>query len=273
MFLPIAFYGDDYIDVDKIRISPLDLGVQRGYSIFDFFKLKALSNPWIDRYMKRLKDSAQAVQLELPYSTGKVVELSKELFKRNKITDGFIKIILSAGPSDNGYHRTGPAHLLIFALPPSTLPDRYYRKGASLMTCLYQRDLPFVKTTNYIKSAMLADKLKAGDFSDVLYHDGVRLSEASRCNIFLVRENTIITPDQHVLKGITRSRVMSLKDLSVDVKADEVLLSHLYHEATEVFITSTTKGVMPITKIDDKIIGNGTVGPLTKEVMTRINSF
>ena len=272
MFHSIGFHNSEFLPIDQIRITPTDLSIHRGYSIFDFFKMRNRTNPWIDLYLNRLFNSCSLAGLQLNYSKEEVESLVQTLLEKNQVADSNIKVIVSAGPSHNGYHKDGPAVLLLLSSHSVAPNPKFYSEGSSLITQVYRRDIPEIKTTNYLMSAKLADRMKAVEAADVLYHHEEVVTECSRCNLFIVKHGHLYTPKEHILKGITRERVLtesSMRQLCLEqnISLDEVI------SADEVFITSTTKGVMPVVKIDGNIIGNGQVGSTTSKLMQEINQF
>ncbi len=259
------------MSLSEISVDPLDLGVQRGYSVFDFFKLKNLDSPYLDDYLSRFMRSVQAINLNISWSKDDIKTIAKDVLSHNQQTDGYIKIIASGGVSSDGFHRIADPSLLVMAMPIKEKKASLYEKGAHLITSEYQRDIPHVKTTNYLHSAMHAEQLANEKAIDLLYHDNGLIREASRCNFFLIKDQELHTPANKILHGITRKRVLKtnigIPHHEVDIPI--VMLS----QADEVFITSTTKGVMPITQIDNTNINSGSVGPITMMYMEQINMF
>ena len=147
-----------------------------------------------------------------------------------------------------------------------------YENGVKLIEVEYIRDFPHIKSTNYLMSTMLAGKMKEKGAVDVLYHYQDQISEASRCNFFLVFDNEIKTSEAQILNGITRQRVLELPGLPLPINLTSPRMSEL-GKANEAFITSTTKGVLPVIQVGDQVIGDGKVGPVTKQLMEQINSF
>lgn len=272
MFLPIAYYNRAFIPHEEICISPLDLGVQRGYSVFDFFKIKNLSNPWFDWYYERLLSSCEATGIQLGLKNEELLEIIQEILKQNETRDAYIKVIVSAGKSTSGYHVESERSILMLAMPISPASEELYKKGGALMTSHYKRDIPNIKTTNYMHSAMLAPLMKEEGFIDVLYHYDGLISEASRCNFFIVKDGIVYTPGEKILQGITRKRLLSMTNLPSPIVERDIKVEEL-SQASESFITSTTKGILPIVKVDDKPIGAGIPGPTTLLLMERINTF
>lgn len=272
MFYPQGALNFVIQPLNEISISPLDLGVQRGYSIFDFFKLVDLDNPWLEWYLDRFFHSLSKVNIEHNWTHELIRNQCQALFKANQIKDGYIKMIATRGTSDSGFFGNSTPTLLILALPIKKQKGDYYQKGARLLISEYLRDIPEVKTTNYIQSASLADQMIKEDAVDVLYYHQGLISEASRCNFFLVENNLIKTPSRGILAGITRKRILNEKDLPCPILEEDIFIKDL-EKADEAFITSTTKGVMPITSVGPYKIGDEKVGKVTQELMQLVNQF
>ena len=269
MFLPIAYFNGSFTPLSEIHVAPTDLGIQRGYSVFDFLKLINYENPWADLYMQRLEKSCNLSGIPMPLSKDVIVQTAQALLKKNNLVDGYVKLIVSAGMSSNGFTPSGHSTLLMLAMPISPRDDNIYQAGASLMTSEYRRDLPEIKSTNYLHSANVMRTAKSG-VVDVLYYFNEIITETSRCNFFIVKDGNISTPSHDILEGITRRRLLDLKN--VNIQCRKIYLSEL-SEADEAFISSTSKGVMPVTQIGTIAIGNGSVGTTTKNLMNEINRF
>ena len=135
------------------------------------------------------------------------------------------------------------------------------------MTYQFSREMPEVKTTNYATAVRLEPIWKLKGHIDALYHDGKYISEVSRSNVFLIDGNKLITNKEGVLQGVTRMTTLGIgTELGFQIEIRPILL-HEVLTGEEVFMTSTNKRVMPIVKIDEQKIGNGSVGEKTKRVM------
>ena len=148
------------------------------------------------------------------------------------------------------------------------LPD-WWKNGGSLISCNYQREIPEAKTINYLRSVRWSQRLLETKAAEILYLDRNWVRECSRSNIFYVKDQIVYTPKSMILAGVTRKRILQLPGFTVEqrnFKMKELL------EADEVFITSTTKGVLPIVKIDSTVIGDGRIGMITKAIREAIQS-
>ena len=271
MFLEYAYYDGEILPLQEVQISPTDLSIHRGYSIFDFLKIIDRNNPWLDLYLDRLYRSALAVHLELKETRSSWTSLINSLLDKNDCDDAFLKIIVSAGHSVDGYNTLGKSRTLIACSSVSSPSADIYESGGKLISRQYRRDLPGIKTTNYLYSASIADQMKQEDVIDVLYHWDGKVSECSRCNFFIVKNGIVSTAKDDILHGITRHRVLDLKNTSTPIVTGDISIDDIT-QADEAFITSTTKGVLPITQIDDVIISSQ-VGAITGQLMSLINDF
>ena len=192
MFYAFGSLNSEIKKLEEITISPLDLGVQRGYSIFDFFKLIDLENPWLSWYLERFFNSMARVNIDHDWSPKSIKKQCQSVLQANNETSGYIKLIATRGISTNGFFATSYPTLLILALPIKPQKEHYYSKGARLLLTSYLRDIPEVKTTNYIQSAMLGEQMKKEDAVDVLYHNHGQISEASRSNFYIVKNLSLI---------------------------------------------------------------------------------
>ena len=136
----------------------------------------------------------------------------------------------------------------------------------------YVREMAEVKSTDYKRVILMAQAIRAAGASDLLYQKGGEISELSRSNFFLVKGNRLITPNRHILHGITRRTVMQLAQADFEVEERPVLLSELY-DADEAFTTSSTKKVLPITQIGELSVGDGHVGSTSRFLLERFNAL
>jgi len=263
----LAFYQGEYLPLDGLKIEASDLIVQRGYGAFDFLKSIGGKPLFLDRYLERFANSAAAMRLQMPYSKDEIRQAIFGLMERNQIPDSGIKLILTGGPSADAY--TPGKSVLFISQQPLTLPGpKAVEQGVSIITHEYARDLPEVKSINYLMGVWLQAKVEAAGAVDVLYQRGGVLSEFPRCNVFVVRQDgTLATPASGVLKGITRGNVLEIarrRGIATDVGT--VTVDDLLGGA-EAFLTSTTKRIIPIVKVDGKPIADGRPGALSKSLL------
>jgi branched-chain amino acid aminotransferase len=251
----------EYLPFNQSSVPVSDLIVQRGYGIFDFFLVKDKVPPFLSFHLDRFIRSAALMKEELS-------EIVIALIRKNEIQNSSIKIMLTGGVSPDDFTLTPARSTLIVINKPFEIKwPEAWENGANLITSKYQRELPEAKTINYLQSVRLSRQLLESGAAEILYADRNWVRECSRSNVFYVKDNCVYTPKSRILEGVTRKRILQLKGYNIqekDFKMNELLA------ADEVFITSTTKGVLPITKIDSKIISNGRIGAITQAIQKEI---
>jgi len=261
-----SFINNEFLPAEKTFVHVSDLSTQRGYGIFDFFKVVNGQPLFLEDYFDRFFRSAEAMRLSISLSREELRKVIYELIAKNGQPDCGIKMILTGGYSPDGYEIATPN--LIISQHKLTMPaSNLLEKGVKIITHEYVRDIPQVKTINYTMGIWLQSKVKERQAYDVLYYMNGHVSEFPRCNLFIVlHDGTVITPAERVLHGITRKNILSLSNKEVIVQEGNVTLTDVLN-AREVFLTSTTKRIVPIVQVDDTVIGNGKPGIVTLELL------
>jgi branched-chain amino acid aminotransferase len=265
-----AYVNGQFVPAD-FTIPMNDLGLLRGYSVFDFCRA-AHGKPFLlEKYLARFRRSATMVGLEVNETDESLTEAIARLIRESELQSAGIRLLLTGGFTPDGITPVVPN--LIILLETLVEPSgEIMQTGISVMSHEYQRDMPEVKSTNYLMALKLRSaQLKQGA-QDVLYYHDNQLLELTRNNFFIVRENVIITPDSRILMGITRQTVLDLARQQYRVEERPVHLPELW-EADEAFSTGTNKKIVPVVRVDDRIIGDGTVGPVTKNIYNAFRAF
>jgi branched-chain amino acid aminotransferase len=221
------------------------------------------------------------MHLALPLSKEETYAIVMDLMERSSEAglatgltapgDLAFRFILTGGYSPDGISVVRP-NLLILTEMIHPTPTIQYEQGIKVILDEYVREMAEVKSTDYKRVILMAEAIRAARASDLLYQKGGEISELSRSNFFIVKGDRLITPDRHILRGITRKTVIQLAQSNFQVDERPVLLSELY-DADEAFTTSSTKKVLPITQIGDLTIGNGHVGPKSRFLLERFDEL
>lgn len=266
----ICYINDKFIPYDEATIHISDLGLQRGYGIFDYFVEMNGRIPFLEDYLDRFYTSADLLDLHVPIGRKELRRKIAEMLGQNKMGTSGIKLLLTGGYSDDLYSPSSP-NFMILNLPMHHHPGEF-GDGVKLILLDFQRHIPEVKTTFYLPSIVLFPKMKEAGAIEVLYHHNSLISETTRANIFLIKNNTLITPSPGVLQGITRKHVLGVAMDLLAVEEREVKLEELW-EADEVFITGTSKHVMPVIEIEGRKIGEGRPGQWTKQISRAFEEY
>lgn len=260
-----------FVAPEDATIHASDLTFRRGFGAFDYLRIYEGTPLFIEDHLDRFENSARMLGIDMPMSRDELTQHVLELVEKNAQDTAGLQLFLTGGYSEDGFTPAEP-NLIILQNPLPQVPDTYYEKGASLISHEYLRDLPQAKTTNYMMAVVLGKKMREVGATDALYYHGDSIHETTRSNFFLVtHEDTIITASDHILHGVTRKHVLQVARTHWQVEERQVTW-HDLNNAKEAFITSTTKGALPIVKIDDLVINTGHVGEVCNELMAHFSA-
>lgn len=260
-----SFLNNRFLKDDEALLHVSDLSMQRGYAIFDFCRTINGIPLYLSDHLDRFYGCAAAMHLMVEQKKEELVAIIHELIQRSSLPQAGIRIMLTGGYAADGYHPADP-NLVLTCNPVKVATEADFEKGYSVITRQHQRELPHIKSINYLTAVWLQPLLKEKKADDVLYHFNNSITEFPRSNIFMVNESgTLITPARNMLKGITRKNIIALAAGSMKVEERDITVDELL-TASEVFLTSTTKKIMPVLKIDDSIISDGKPGNITREL-------
>ena len=228
-------------------------------------------------HIKRLFRSAQIYMIDIPYGVDQLIEACKETVRANGMKSCYVRPIVFRGYGEMGLNPLpAPINVSIAVWAWGTyLGEDALENGARLIISSWRRPDPNAlpnqakATGQYINSGLAKVEAVKGEYDDALMlsPDGL-LAEGTGENLFIVQENVLITPPESsgALLGITRSSVMTIaQDLGYEIVERKLTRSDVY-TADEVFLTGTAAEVTPVREVDDRPIGNGTRGPITKEI-------
>lgn len=273
MIKAVHFCNGKFVTEKDLMVSARDVGFSRGFAVFDFLITYPHHRPFkLSEHIDRLFNSANFINLNIPWTKKQVGKWVMETLDKNKSSsEKSIKIIVSGGNSDTMLPGKSPTIIIIID-PKHEYPRENYEKGTGIITVKFQRYIPQAKTNNYIEGMKQTQKAKKIGAEEPLYYDDKQVFEGSNSNIFAVIENKLLTPKSNILSGITREVLLKILKLDIPVEVCDFPMEKLL-KAKEVFYTGSGKEVTPVTKVDGKIIGNGTVGKITKEVMKQFREY
>lgn len=269
----IHFLNGKFVSEKELLISPRDLGYSRGYGVFDFLRTYQQKAFLLQKHVDRLFRSAETIALTIPWSKEQVCEWISDTLEANKTIDAekVVRITISGGSSPTLTPPSVPT-IVITVDAAIGCPPEEYRNGVEVRLVDFKRYRPEAKTNNYIEAVTTFNSLDTHNIHEVIYCSDGMVREGTRCNIFAFINGRLLTPKTGILEGITRGVLLDILKLPVPVVVEDFSIDALY-SASEVFLTATGKEVMPVATIDSKIVGNGIVGPMTKEVMKQHRSF
>lgn len=258
-----------WVHPDEASISINDIGLLRAYSVFESLRTYGRRPFHLDEHLNRLYHSAELIELDIPWSRGQIADVVREVIGRNPYLHAAIRILVTGGVSEDGILPSGAQTLAVLITP---LPERdmeRFARGYKLITTRLQRVAPEAKTTSYVAAVRALKEAARQGAEDALFvNEQGQVLESTRSNFFIFEGDTLVTPREEVLIGITRNVVLELARGRFQVEERPILLAELA-EADEAFVTASSKEIVPVVQIDDLVIGNGKPGPRTTELEQR----
>jgi len=264
----LAYRDGIYLPKDQISIGTDDLGFERGFAVFDYCRERDSRITFINDHLQRLDHSQSLLRLHYNANMEEVKNILETLLKKNNIINSYFKCIISARLVEN---KTS-AILTIYQDIYKPYGNEMYHNGITLILHEFAKPFSEYKTTFYLGSLREYDRMLENTAEDILFYFDNIVRECSRCNIFIIKGGLIYTPDKNILKGVTRHHVINcIKEQYIVIEKD-ISVKELF-EAEEVFISSTTKNIMPVVKIEDQMIGNGKPGNITKLLIPLFENY
>ncbi len=264
-----TYYIDgEFVDDAHAMVPAKDITVLRGYGVFDFLITYNKRPFYIDAHVARLENSAKEIGLTLNHSNKEIGEIVRKTLERNPHhQESNVRIVYTGGISPDGVTPQGNGILMVMATPKYELPDFWYKDGAKIITVDMERFIPTSKSTNYLSAVFAQQKAHGQDAIEAIYKTKEKhLLEGTTTNLFCFKGNTLITPPDNILPGITRGVVLDLLKDRYDIQLRHIREDEL-PQMDEVFITASNKEIVPIIQVDDLIINGGQPGEKTKELL------
>ncbi len=212
---------------------------------------------------------AELIDLDIPYTREQIAAVVREVIARNAYKHATIRIFVTGGETEDSILPTGKPVLVVLITPLGERDMQRFANGVKVITTHLQRIMPEAKTNNYVAAVRALKEAARHNAADALFvNEQGHVLEATRSNFFIFRSDTLVTPRQGILIGVTRNVVLNLARDRFAVEERPVLLDELA-QADEAFITSSSKEILPVVQIDDLVIGDGKPGPRTIELEQR----
>ncbi len=272
----LVFVRGAFVPPADATVSVFDHGLLYGDGVFEGIRAYNGRVFKLERHIDRLFDSAKAIRLEIPHTHAEVCELVLESCRRNDITDGYIRLVVTRGPGDLGIDpRKCPRAELIVIARKTIAIYRSPSLGIRVVTSTFRRNSPealspAIKSLNYLNNILARIEANDRGADEALMLDAQGyVSEATVDNFFIVTDHALLTPPTATnLKGVTRETLLGLA-VSLGIKAQETPFTLFdVWTAKEAFICGTAAEVVPVVSVDERVIGNGTIGPVTGRIMT-----
>jgi len=275
--MPQSIYiNGSFFSREDAKISVYDHGLLYGDGVFEGMRIYAGKVFAIEDHLVRLYESARAIALEIPIDLDAMRNAVNETVAKNGLDEAYVRLVCTRGSNQLGLNPFQCEHpqVIVIVDKISLYPEKYYTEGLDLITASTIRNHPAalsprVKSLNYLNNIMAKiEAIRAGCIEAVMLNHKGEVAECTGDNLFIVRRGRLLTPPIHagILEGITRNTVIDLaRGAGIDV-AEETMTRHDIFVADECFLTGSAAEVIPAVRLDGRLIADGKVGPITKQL-------
>ena len=257
---------------DKAKVSVFDRGFMYGDGVFETMRGYAGKVFKLDRHLDRLFESLDIMGIKHKYSKRRLRGAVYEALKINKLSNAYIKLAVTRGEGRFGISHKDifSPNVVITAKDFEGYPSHMFDTGLNANITGVQNErsiISNIKTLNYLPYILARFDAKEKGFDEaILTNMEGFVTEAATSNIFIVKNNRLVTPSvkSGILPGITRGVIIDIaRKLKMAVREGAVSRRELFG-ADELFLTNSLAEVLPVTRVDSKRIGTGAVGDITK---------
>ena len=277
------YIDGQFLDETNAKVSVFDHGLLYGDGIFEgirayngrVFKLK--------EHIDRLFYSAKAILLNIPLSHAEIMRAVVDTCRQNGIRDGYIRLLVTRGVGGLGLNpnRCKKPSVIVIADKIQLYPAEMYERGLDIITVPTVRNLhsalnPAIKSLNYLNNILAKIEANNGGCEEaIMLNSEGYVSECTGDNIFIIKDGQMFTPplSAGALYGITRGVVMELARLSGLPVSEPNLTRYDLFNADECFLTGTGAELIPVVKIDGRVVGTGKPGQITKDLVTKYKAL
>ena len=273
----LIYIDGEFLPPAEAKVSVFDHGLLYGDGVFEGIRSYNGRVFKLDEHLERLYDSAKSIMLQIPMPIATLKETVLETLRRNHLREAYIRLIVTRGVGDLGLDpdKCPSPSIIIIADKITLYPPKFYEEGLAIVTTSIRRNYPEainprIKSLNYLNNILAKIEGKQAGAVEVLMlnADGY-VAECSGDNIFWVKKELLVTPPGHIgiLEGVTRNSVIELARQAGMRIEERVFTRHELYIADECFLTGTAAEVIPVVKIDRRVIGDGCPGAVTQKLI------
>jgi len=277
------YIDGEFYDKENAKISVFDHGLLYGDGVFEGIRFYDGRVFRLEEHVARLFDSAKAICLNIGLTPAEISEATLETIRQNGLRDGYVRLVVTRGSGDLGLNPAlcPRATVFIIASKITLYPADKYENGLHVVTCATRRIphgalSPMVKSLNYLNNVLAKiEAQQAGAGEGLMLNEQGYVAECTGDNIFIVKNGAIFTPpiSSGALAGVTRAVVFELAaEAGISINEPQMTRYDIY-TADECFLTGTAAEVIPAVRLDNRVIGSGLPGPVTKRLITRFREL
>jgi len=269
-----VYINGKFYDKNNAKISVFDHGLLYGDGVFEGIRAYNRLVFKLREHIDRLYESAHSIMLKVPLPREQLIKAVVLTLKENSLKDAYIRLVVTRGEGDLGLDPrkcAGHATIIIIADRIALYPEKLYKEGLEIVTVPTVRNLPEalnpqIKSLNYLNNILAKIEAINANCDEAIMLDSLGyVAECTGDNIFIVKRNELYTPPQCMgtLRGITRDAVLELARKNKILVHEHVITRHEVYISDECFLTGTAAEIIPVVKVDGRVIGSGKPGKLT----------
>jgi len=278
------YINGKFYDRENAKISVFDHGLLYGDGVFEGIRVYNRLVFKLNEHIDRLYESAHSIMLKIPLTKEQMIKAVISTLKENKLDDAYIRLITTRGEGDLGLDPRkclGKETIIIITDKIALYPQRLYKEGMNIITVSTTRNAhealnPQIKSLNYLNNIMAKiEATNCGYEEALMLNDSGYVAECTGDNIFIVKNNELYTPPECMgaLSGVTRETVLGLARSGKIQRHEHVFTRHELYVADECFLTGTAAEIIPVVKVDGRIIGHGKPGRMTLDLMKKFREL
>ncbi|MDD5246081.1 MAG: branched-chain-amino-acid transaminase [Candidatus Omnitrophica bacterium] len=278
------YINGKFYEKQDAKVSVFDHGLLYGDGVFEGIRSYSRLVFKLREHIDRLFESAHSIMLDVPMTKSQMVRAVVETLKANKLNNAYIRLIVTRGEGDLGLDPRkcrGQATVIIIADNIALYPEKFYKEGLSIITVPTVRNLPEalnpqIKSLNYLNNILAKIEAVNSGCDEAIMLDSLGfVAECTGDNIFIVKKNQLYTPPQCMgtLRGITRDAILEIAKKSRVAVHEHVITRHEVYISDECFLTGTAAEIIPVVRVDGRMIGTGRPGGMTLKLMKKFREL
>lgn len=276
------YVNGKFVDKSQAVVSVFDHGFLYGDGAFEGIRSYSNLVFKLNEHIDRLYETAHTMMIDIPLSKKQMAKAVTDTLKTNKLKDAYVRLIVTRGVGDLGLDPRkchGQPSIIVITDKITLYPKELYKKGMDIITVPTPRNNPdavnpMLKSMNYLNNIMAKIEANNSGFSEAIMMDGNGyVAECTGDNIFIIKNGVLSTPSQGRLQGITKDTVMDLARKDKIATEERLITRHEVYCADECFLTGTAAEIIPVVKVDGRVIGLGKPGKVTSQLMTKFHTI
>lgn len=279
-----VYVNGKLFDKSDAKVSVFDHGLLYGDGVFEGIRAYGSLVFKLEEHVERLYESAQTIMLKISLTKEQMIKAVVDTLKANNLTDAYIRLIVTRGEGDLGLDPRkciGNSTVIIITDKITLYPEKFYQEGLEIITVPTVRNLPEalnpqIKSLNYLNNILAKIEAVNGGCNEAIMLNSLGyVVECTGDNIFIIKKNHLYTPPQYLgtLRGITRDCVLDIAKKEGIANSENVFTRHEVYNADECFLTGTAAEIIPVVKVDSRVIGTGKPGEMTLKLMSKFKEL